>query len=126
MAANQKLVRRCHERLIELAKKGERTTYGELAKFLHAEDEPPSQYLNPIYDGEIEAGRPDITLIPHYASSCFGKYNSRRGPAQSIVFDKNNPAHVRAYKNDLKRVFMHYQGQLKGPWKDWLESAGDR
>jgi hypothetical protein len=78
--------------------------------------------LNPIYRREIDARRPDLTLIPHYAGKWVGLYNSEGAVAQAIVVDPNNAEQVHVYKTKLSEVFEHWGGQPQGKLKEWLES----
>jgi hypothetical protein len=83
MAVSNQTIVRCRKKLEQLAKAGKRMTYGVLMQHLHIGRNSIKDCLNPTYRDEMNAGRPDLTLIVHYAHSQLGRYNSRGGPAQS-------------------------------------------
>jgi len=120
MAIDEEIVQRCRDTLEALARNGERISYSELAHHLHVANQSVGKYLNVIYHEEMAAGRPDITVIPHYQESCFGKYNSRGKEPQTITVDPENPNDVRAYKKELSEVYRVWGGQPKSRLRDWL------
>jgi hypothetical protein len=105
---DQKIVDRCREKLIDVARTRTTISYGDLAKILHVASQSVGRYLNPIYDQEMAAGRPDLTVVVVYVDTGMGRYNSRGGPAQSVRVDPNNGHHVKAYKDELNRVYMQW------------------
>ena len=117
-------IAQCQKILENLAKSGDRITYGDLMRALGIGRQSLADCLNPIYQTEISAQppRPDLTLIPHYSGSWFGRYNSRGARAQGITIDPNNKTQVQAYKDDLRNVYRHWGGKPKGKLKEWLES----
>lgn len=101
-------VDRCRTKLIEVARSRGTINYGDLAKLLGVANQSVGPYLNAIYDDEIAHGRPDLTVVAVYSDTGFGRYNSRGGPAQSVRVDPNNPADVRAYMDELDRVYKEW------------------
>jgi len=124
MGVSGQTIARCRKILEDLAKSGDRITYGKLMSDLRIGRQSLADCLNPIYDSELNAkpSRPDLTLILHYSGSRFGRYNSRGGRAQSIEFNPNDKAQIQAYKDDLSNVYKHWGGKPKGALKTWLES----
>jgi hypothetical protein len=120
MAVSKQTIAHCRKKLEQLAKAGKRMTYGALMQRLHIGRNSIKDCLNPIYRDEIDAGRPDLTLIVHYAGSRLGRYNSRGGPAQSKSVKPQTPGQVRAYKDDLYKVYKYWGGKPKGTLKNWL------
>lgn len=112
----------CRSLLRDAAKKGGRLTYGQLMKELGISRQQIKDCLNPIYREEIDAGRPDLTLIAHYAGKWTGLYNSRGKQAQTIVVDPGNQVQLQAYKHDLSEVYREWGGKPQGKLKEWLES----
>lgn len=101
------IVLRCRAKLIDVAKKHAKITYGELTKHLGVANQSVGQYLDAIYRDEIAAGRPDLTLVAVYKETGYGRYNSRGGQPRSIKVDPNNPADVRAYDAELRKVHTY-------------------
>ena len=120
MTVDERIVRKCRAKLVSLAKGGRRITYGDLARHLHVANQSLGRYLNPIYEEEMEAKRPDLTVIPHYQDSWYGKFNSRGLEPQTIVVDPENRNHVRAYKAELRQLFERWGGKPKDELKRWL------
>ena len=122
MAVSETIVIRCRSKLVELARKGERITYGELAQHIGVFNQSIGRYLDVIYEKEMESGRPDLTVIPHYSQSWLGKFNSRGRHERTIAVNPDNPAHVRDYKEELCGVYRYWGGKPKGELKNWLKN----
>jgi hypothetical protein len=105
---DQKLVDSCRATLIEVARSKRTIPYSELAKVLGVANQSVGQYLNKIYKQEMAACRPDLTVVTVYAETGMGRYNSRGGPAQSVRVDPNNNEDVKAYKEELSRVYEQW------------------
>jgi hypothetical protein len=56
----------------------------------------------------MDLGHPDLTLVVVYASTGYGRFNSRGGVAQSVRVDPKNSADVETYDADLKRVYLQW------------------
>jgi hypothetical protein len=98
-------VDQCRDKLIATARARSKITYGDLAKVLHVANQSVGLYLNAVYEEEIAQGRPDLTVVVVYPKTGMGRFNSRGGPAQSVVVDAGNPEDVRAYTEELNRVY---------------------
>ena len=103
-----RILGRCRTKLIEVASAERTIGYGELAEFLGVVNQSVGRYLNPIYEEEIALGHPDLTVVVVYSGTGMGRYNSRGGPAQSFKVDPNKAEHVRAYNQELARVYQHW------------------
>ena len=124
---SQEGIATCRLELEELAKAGERLAYGGLMDCLGVERSKDGarslkEYLDPIYEEEMEAGRPDITLILHKAGSLFGQYHSGGARARSVKVDPNNQEQIENYKAELRKVYQEWGGHPKGDLKKWLDS----
>jgi hypothetical protein len=73
---NFDLITRWGDRLIEVAKRHETITFGDLAKHLGIASQGPWTMLDEIYDDEIAAGRPDLTLLVVRAATGYPPYVS--------------------------------------------------
>jgi hypothetical protein len=105
---DQKLVDRCRAMLIEVVRSKRKIFYSELATVLGVANQSVGVYLNPIYEQEMAAGRPDLTVVAVYTETGMGRYNSRGGPAQSVKVDPNSNEDVKAYKEELNRVYEQW------------------
>jgi predicted ArsR family transcriptional regulator len=106
---NPKLVARCREKLIKVAKQKGTITYGEMAAHLGMANQAVGPYLNALYDDLVIKSRlPDLTLLAVYSGTKYGKYNSRGRPAQSVEFDPNHQDHRRIYDSDRELVYQHW------------------
>jgi hypothetical protein len=99
---------KCRSKLREVARAGDRISYSSLAAHLGIESRGTGPYLIAIYEEEMKAGRPDITLVVVYAQTGFGRYNSHGGPATGTEVDPDNPADVRAYREQLAKVYEYW------------------
>jgi hypothetical protein len=102
---DQDRIEQCRTKLIEVARARSTITYGDLATHLRVANQSVGKYLNPIYENEIAQRRPDLTVVAVYPKTGMGRYNSRGAAAQSVVVDPKNPNHVRAYQEELNRVY---------------------
>ncbi len=102
--------------------KGERITYGELALYLGVANLSVNEYLNEVYKAEMRLGNRDLTLLPRYSKSWLGNYNSHGLAHQSTRINPENLAQVKAYKNELNDLYVHWGGIPKGELKNWLNS----
>ena len=98
---------RCRAKLVEIARNHAKITYSELAKHLGVVNQSVGLYLNPIYEDEIAAGRPDLTLVVVYSETGYGRFNSRGRQARSIKVDPNNVSDKQAYDAELGKVYAH-------------------
>jgi DNA-binding XRE family transcriptional regulator len=105
---DQRRVTRCRDRLIKVARAEGKITYSALAEFLGVANQSVGLYLNAVYEQEIAAGHPDLTVVVVYADTDMGRYNSRGGPAQSVRVNPDNSADVQAYKDELNRVYKEW------------------
>jgi hypothetical protein len=103
------IVLRCRVKLIDVARKHAKITYGEMAKHLGVVNQSVGRYLDAIYrDETIAAGRPDLTLVVVYSETGYGRYNSRGSQPRSIKVDPKNPADVQVYDAELRKVYAHH------------------
>jgi hypothetical protein len=86
----------CRNLLVDLAKSGRRSSYGDLAAKLGIANQSLWACLDPIAEDERKAGRPDLTVILHYAGRKYGKVAPRT---------------YRAYREELRKVYMHWGGK---------------
>jgi hypothetical protein len=106
---NTEQIELCRKRLIETARAKARITYGELAAHLGLKTARNIRiYLNPIYDREMQAGRPDLTLVAVNSKTGYGWFNSEGGPAQSVPFDGKDLAQVARYEAGLNAVYEQW------------------
>jgi hypothetical protein len=108
---NTGLLKRCRDKLVAIAHKGERIPYSELAKHVGVANQGLRPYLNQIYEEEIALAHPDLTLVAVYVGTKYGRYNSRGAEAQSVQIDPSNAADVAAYEADVARVYQHWKSQ---------------
>jgi hypothetical protein len=101
------IVLRCRAKLVDVARKRGKITYGQLANHLGVANQSVGLYLNAIYKDEIATGYPDLTLVVVYKETGYGRYNSRGRQPQSIKIDPNNKADRQVYDNDLRKVYAH-------------------
>ena len=99
---------KCRAKLIEVARNCGKITYSSLARFLHVAKQSVGVYLNPIYKQEIAEGRPDLTVVVIYPKTGMGRYNPRGKHAQSVAVDPKNSDDVRAYNDELNRVYVQW------------------
>lgn len=100
-------VSRCRDKLIEVARRKEMITYRDLAEYLGIPTVGPWRgMLNEIYNEEMAAGRPDLTLLVVYSGSGYPAFISLGGPAQSVKFDPANPAHRQAWAAELSKIYQ--------------------
>ncbi len=102
---DQNRVDQCRTKLIEIARARGEITYGALAQLIHVANQSIGRYLNAIYEEEIAQHRPDLTVVVVCPKTRMGRYNSRGGPAQSVIVNPDNEADVRAYAEELNRVY---------------------
>jgi hypothetical protein len=105
---DKRITNRCRARLTAAAHANKKITYGALANRLGVANQSVGRYLNVIYEEEIALGHPDLTVVAVYSKTGMGRFNSRRGPAQSICVDPKNPRDRRAYNAELARVYRHW------------------
>ena len=105
---NPDLKPRCRDKLLEVAKRRETISYAELAAHLGIANQGPWDLLDDLYREEIDAGRPDLTLVVVYSDTGLGRYHSKGGPARSVKVDPVNSDHVRAYQEGLNRIYEHW------------------
>lgn len=112
----------CRQILVGLARSANphRVTYSELMRRLGIARQEIKDVLNPIYDAERRAGRPDLTLIVRYAGSRYGLYHS--GGATPQTKKVASARDRQGYKAELKRVYATSGGTPRGAFKRWLES----
>ena len=67
--------------------------------------------LDNIYEKEIAAGHPDLTLVVVYSQTGFGRYNSEGERARSVKVDPRNSNHVKAYREALFGVHEYWAWQ---------------
>jgi hypothetical protein len=101
-------VDRCRAKLIEIARAQKTITYSDLAQLLEVANQSIGLYLNAIYKEEIAKGRPDLTVVAVFQKTGMGRYNSKGGPAQSVVVDPNNSSDVKSYRDELRRVYKQW------------------
>jgi hypothetical protein len=65
-------MQKCREKLIEVAQSKGTIPYGVLAEFLRVANQSVGIYLNPIYESETAAGRPDLTVVVIYPKTGMG------------------------------------------------------
>ncbi|HEX3655603.1 MAG TPA: hypothetical protein VHV55_07350 [Pirellulales bacterium] len=102
---------KCKEKLRETAAGGDRITYGALGVHLGISAQEVGPYLKEIYHEETQAGRPDITLVVVYAKTGFGRFNTSGSGDTGVAVDPNNLDHVRAYKEQLAKVYEYWLGR---------------
>ena len=95
-----------------------RITYGDLAAHLGVANQSVGPFLNAIYREEVEAGRPDITLLAVYAGTNYGRYNSRGKRAQSIRVDPKDVTQCRTYDADVTLVHEFWHGRRVKDFQD--------
>jgi hypothetical protein len=105
---DQQRIVQCRTKLIETARARGKITYGALAKHIQVANQSIGLYLNAIYEEEIVHNRPDLTVVVVYPKTQMGRYNSRGGPAQSVIVIPGNLDHVRAYEDELNRVYAQW------------------
>lgn len=104
------LIALCQNKLIEVSKRRETITYGELAGYLGVANQSVGKYLNAIYENLVVNSKfPDLTLLAVYRGSRYGRYNSRGLPAQTVKFDPENPDHCRRYDSDRELVYQRWR-----------------
>ena len=101
------IVSRCRAKLVEVARKHARITYGDLAKHLGVANQSVGPYLDAIYKDEIAAGRPDLTLVVVYSETGYGRFNSRGRQPKSKKVDPDNSVDVQTYEAELRKVYAH-------------------
>jgi hypothetical protein len=70
-------IKLCRNLLIDLARSGKSTSYGDLATRLGIQNQFLSSCLERVADDEQKAGRPDLTAILHYAGRKYGRIAPR-------------------------------------------------
>lgn len=100
----------CRDILIEVSRRRSTITYGELARRLGVGDgRNVTPYLDAVYnDVVINQGLPHLTLLVVYSGTHYGNYNSRGGPARSVVVVPTNPVQLAAYDADRELVYRHW------------------
>ena len=104
----------CRAALEEAAKSRTHVAYSSLAKIVGVANQGLRPYLQAIYESEMAARHPDLTLVAVYANTRYGRYNSRGGDAQSIRVDPQNAADVAAYEADLEQVYEFWSSPTVG------------
>src|SRR6476619_8076073 len=105
---DRRIMERCRDKLIEVARVRGTITYSDLARVLNVVSQSVGVYLDPIYEEEIAQGCPDLTVVGVYSKTGMGRYNSRGRQVRSVKVDPNNDDDVRAYRNELNRVYEHW------------------
>ncbi len=105
---DSRITDRCRKILIDTARARTTITYGQLAPQLGVANQSLGQYLDAIYAEEMRAGRPDLGVVVVYADTGFGRFNSRGGPVRSVRVDPNDPESVRAYREELAKVYAQW------------------
>jgi hypothetical protein len=91
-------IKLCRNLLIDLAKSGKRTSYGDLATRLGIRNQSLWSCLERVADDERKAGRPDLTVILHYAGRKYGRIA---------------PRSFRAYQEEIRKVYRHWEGDAR-------------
>jgi hypothetical protein len=82
----------------------------DLARSLHLKDgDPPLRvYLDPIYEEEMRAGRPALTLVVVNKDTGLCFYNSRGLPARTVRIDRTDEESLATYFADLEGVWAYW------------------
>lgn len=95
----------CRAVLVKVAEEHGKITYSDLGKEVGLPPQSAGMYLDAIYEAEVSAGRPDLTLVVVSKATGFGPYVSLGGPTKSVKFDAKNPDHRKRYDDELNRVY---------------------
>jgi hypothetical protein len=115
---DEQRIDRCRQKLYETAIAGARITYGELGKHIDVPAISIGKYLNVIYEREMAAERPDVTLLVKKKGAKFGPFNSRGASAQTIAVDSSDADDRRDFNAELQRVYDFWRGKRSEEFRD--------